>query len=213
VYSAGFDSQLMDDVNVGLSYSFERYVALLHSRSASRPSGASAVDFDTFLDLFAQPTAPIQVADRRADWANEGRDRVHSLIFTAEFLGIRDKVDARLSYDLNRARSFYTYTTGPDIPRVLPEEVPPPDVSLLRPPEQLPPVRSDLHRGTLDVIYSVSERLGLGLSFWHERYRVSDFTLDIDANPELARGSALLLGYLYLPYTANTVWGRVIVKF
>ena len=213
VYSAGVDAQPYDHVNFGLSYSFERYVALLHSRSSSRPSGAAMVDFDTFLALFAQATAPIQIADRRADWANEGRDRVHSFIATAEVRDIFSRVDLQFMYDLNRARSFYTYTTGPDIPRVLPEEVPPPDVSILRPPEQLPPVRSDLHRGTLDLTYKLSERVGVGLSYWHERYRVSDFTLDIDANPELARGSALLLGYLYLPYTANTVFGRLIVKF
>jgi hypothetical protein len=49
------------------------------------------------------------------------------------------------------------------------------------------------------------------VSWWHERYRVEDFTLDVDANPDLARGTALLMGYLYRPYTANTVWGRLIV--
>ena len=41
-------------------------------------------------------------------------------------------------------------------------------------------------------------------------YRVQDFTLDIDANPALVRGQALLIGYLYQPYTAHTVWGRLV---
>jgi hypothetical protein len=48
------------------------------------------------------------------------------------------------------------------------------------------------------------------VSYWYEQYRVSDFTLDADANPDLARGQALLIGYLYRPYSANTVWGRLI---
>jgi hypothetical protein len=52
--------------------------------------------------------------------------------------------------------------------------------------------------------------LSIGLSYWYERYRVNDFTLDIDANPDLVRGQALLIGYLYRPYTANTVWGRLV---
>ena len=37
--------------------------------------------------------------------------------------------------------------------------------------------------------------------------------LDIDANPELARGQALLLGYLYRPYTANTGWVRLLYRW
>jgi hypothetical protein len=212
VYSAGVDATPHERVNVGLSYSFERYVALLHSRSANPPSGAASVDFPTFLDLSAQPTSTLQIADNRGNWANEGADRAHSFIASAEFLNLVSKVDVRVSYDLNRTRSLYTYTTGPDIPRTLPEDVPPP-TSTLRPPEQLPLVTSDLQRGTLDVIYNLTSRVGVGVSYWHERYRVTDFTLDIDANPELARGAALLLGYLYLPYTANSVFGRLIVKF
>jgi hypothetical protein len=46
--------------------------------------------------------------------------------------------------------------------------------------------------------------------FWHERYRVNDITLDADANPDLAHGQALLIGYLYRPFTANRLWGRLI---
>ena len=65
----------------------------------------------------------------------------------------------------------------------------------------------------MDVSYALASHLSLGLSYWHERYRVNDFTLDADANPDLARGQALLMGYLYRPYTANTVWGRLIYRW
>ena len=50
------------------------------------------------------------------------------------------------------------------------------------------------------------------MSYWYDQYRVRDFTLDIDANPELARGQALLMGYLYRPYTANTGWVQAAVS-
>jgi hypothetical protein len=63
------------------------------------------------------------------------------------------------------------------------------------------------------VTYALASRLSLGLSYWHERYRVNDFTLDADANPDLARGQALLMGYLYRPYTANTLWVRLIYRW
>jgi hypothetical protein len=74
-------------------------------------------------------------------------------------------------------------------------------------------VRSELQRGTAGLTYALTSRVGLGLSYWHERYRVSDFTLDAEATPDLARGQTLLLGYLYRPFTANTVWARLVYRW
>ena len=68
---------------------------------------------------------------------------------------------------------------------------------------------SEFQRGTVDLTYPLTRRLSVGLSYWYDQYRVSDFTLDVDANPELARGQALLMGYLYRPYRANTGWIRL----
>jgi hypothetical protein len=95
--------------------------------------------------------------------------------------------------------------------RTLPEEVV--IESTLPDPTQLPPTLSELHMATTDFTYNLNSRVGIGLSFWYERYRVEDFTLDIDANPDLSRGSVLLMGYLYTPYTARTVWLRMYYKF
>jgi hypothetical protein len=121
---------------------------------------------------------------------------------------IADKVNLRLSYDFSHNRGTYEYITGAVVDRTLPDEVVLP--STLPPPSQLPPTLSQLGRGTVDVIYPVSPRLSFGVSWWHERYEVSDFTLDEDSTPNLARGQTLLLGYLYKPYTADTIWGRLI---
>jgi hypothetical protein len=51
------------------------------------------------------------------------------------------------------------------------------------------------------------------LSYWYEDYDVEDFTLGVEATPDLLRGNTLLLGYVYRPYTANTVWGRLIYRW
>ena len=83
----------------------------------------------------------------------------------------------------------------------------------LPPPLALPPTLSELQRATLDATYPLAARLSLGVSYWYEQYRVNDFTLDVDANPDLARGQALLMGYLYRPYSANTVWLRLIYRW
>jgi len=86
-------------------------------------------------------------------------------------------------------------------------------VTALPTPTELPPTLSELQRGTVDATYLLSSRVSIGLSYWYEKYTVHDFTLDIDANPQLVRGQALLIGYLYQPYTANTVWGRVVYRW
>jgi hypothetical protein len=51
------------------------------------------------------------------------------------------------------------------------------------------------------------------VSYWYERYHVADYTLDAEAQSELVRGQAVLLGYLYRPYTAQTVWARLLYRW
>jgi hypothetical protein len=190
VFSLGLDATPADPLTFGLSYSFERYQALSRSRQAS-PG-----------DQFNDPSR---------NWASEGTDRVHSVVVSGGVTDIGSRVDLSYSYDFSRVRSLYEYVTGPVPNRTLPEEVV--VATTLPTPAALPLIRSDLQRGTLDAVYSLTTRLGVGVSYWYESYRVEDFTLDADANVDLARGRALLIGYLYRPYTANTLWGRLIYRW
>lgn len=190
VYGAGVDVTPTDRVVLGTSYSYERYNALSRSRQAS---------------------PGVQFADPSRNWATDATDRAHSWLMNAEIGRIADKVDLRFSYDFSRATALYDYITGPVVDRTLPEEAIVP--TTLPAPKELPPTLSELQRGTMDVTYALVSHLSLGLSYWYERYRVNDFTLDADANPDLARGQALLMGYLYRPYTAHTVWVRLIYRW
>jgi putative beta-barrel porin MtrB/PioB len=190
VLSAGTDYVLHDRVTFGMSYSYEEYNALQRSRQAN-PG-----------DQFNDPSR---------NWAADTSDRTHSVIFNADVAKIADKVDLRLTYDFSRVRARYDYITGPVADRTLPEEVVVP--TTLPTPRELPPTLSELQRATVDLAYPLTARIALGASYWYERYRVNDFTLDLDANPELTRGQALLMGYLYRPYTANTWWVRLLVRF
>jgi MtrB/PioB family decaheme-associated outer membrane protein len=189
VYSAGFDATPGTAVVSG-SYSYEHYNALSRSRQADTAA---------------------QFADASRNWASDGTDRVHSVILNAGLNQIADKFDLGFSYDFNQARALYEYVTGPVPNRTLPEEVV--IDTTLPTPQALPLVRSELQRGTADLTYSITPRLALGVSYWHERYRVSDFTLDAEAVPDLARGQTLLMGYLYRPYTANTAWLRLLYRW
>jgi MtrB/PioB family decaheme-associated outer membrane protein len=188
VWGAGLDFLPTDRLDFGMSYAYERYNALSRSRQAN--------------------PGP-QFTDPSRNWAADGTDRVHTAVFRAGINRVAEKFDLRFTYDFSRARATYEYITGPVADRTLPEEVIVP--TTLPPPEELPPTLSELQRATADLVYPLTSRVSVGLSYWYEQYRVEDFTLDVDANPELARGQTLLMGYLYRPYTANTFWGRLIV--
>ena len=190
IFGAGADYAPNDRVSVGLSYSFERYNALQRSRQAN---------------------PGVQFTDPSRNWAADSTDRTHSLFLNGDVADIGGKLDLRVSYDFSRARARYNYITGAVADRTLPEEVPVP--TTLPTPTELPPTLSEFHRGTFDVAYPLTSRVSIGFSYWYDRYRVADFTLDVDANPELARGQALLMGYLYRPYTANTGWVRLLYRF
>src|SRR6185503_19925541 len=176
----GVDATAGDRVVLMTSYSFERYNALSRSRQAN---------------------PGVQFTDPSRNWATDATDRAHSWLVNAEIGRIADKVDLRLGYDFSHARARYEYITGPVPDRTLPEEA---VISTTLPtPKALPPTLSELQRGTVDATYGLGAHVSLGVSYWYEQYRVTDFTLDADANPDLARGQALLMGYLYRPYTAN----------
>ena len=60
----------------------------------------------------------------------------------------------------------------------------------------------------------LSAHLGAGLSYVFDKYTVNDFALGPQANglipsPPAATPSILMVGYYFLPYTANTFAARV----
>lgn len=215
VYSVGLDATPTETATFGVSYNFERYKALSRSRQANPPSGAGVITFAQYLALIQGPTT-VQVADASRNWATNSTDRVHSVQATVGLQKIAGRLDVDFTFDTSRSRGFYDYITGPVEDRTLPEEVIL-DSSLTNcntPGNcNLPVVTNTLERSTLDLVYWLNDRFGIGASHWYERYKVTDFTLDADATPDLVRSQAVLVGYLYRPYTANTVWGRLIVRW
>ncbi len=189
VLTVGFDAAPAERATVAASYSYERYKAFSTSRQAR---------------------AGAQFDDQSRDWSTDATDRVHSLLFLVDLTGLNDRVDVHVSYDFNRARAFYDYGTGPVADRTLPEEVVAPSLPT---PEALPPTLSQLHRTVTDLTYWVTNRLGIGGSYWFEDFDVEDFTLDVESTPNLLRRNTVLLGYLYRPYTTNTFWGRMVYRW
>jgi len=215
IFSVGADMTPRDNVNIGASYSYERYNALSRSRQANPPSSPNTLTYEQYLAQSQQPSSTFQVADATRNWASDGTDRAHSVILFGEVLNIKSKVDVHFTYDMNRAEAAYNYITGPVTDRTLPDEAPPTTLTNCNVPDncKLPLVTNDFDRFTTDLTYWVNKRIGLGGSYWHERYRVTDWALDAEATSREVLSQAMILGYNYRPYTADTFFVRLLLKF
>jgi MtrB/PioB family decaheme-associated outer membrane protein len=162
-------------------------------------SGGFTWGFDKYTSLQRSRQAftfpPGQFNDPTRDWSADANERVHYITASVGLVKAIPKTDLQFGYDFNRSRSRYLY--------VLPAN------STLPPPEQLPQVLNELHRGTLDMKYFFARHLAAGLVYWFDKYRVEDFALDPGAISRIDMPSALLLGYVWRPYTAHTVLGRL----
>ena len=184
-YSAGFTVAPDDRYNLTASYGWEKYRSLQRSRNAN-----NAVD----------------QANPLRDWTTDYTGKVNFLEAAFDINGVIERTLIRLSTDWNRSNDTYLYglVTG----------------SPLAVPEQLPPVKNELMRGEIDVTYEISRNLRAGVAYWFDDYNVQDFalgptTLTGIALPPVQEGqpvvatNALLLGYLYRPYTAHAGFVRL----
>jgi hypothetical protein len=148
----------------------------------------------TSLQRSRQANPGVQFADPTRDWSTDGLDRVHYVDASAT-LKPNARTDIELGYDFNRSRSRYLY--------LLPANTTLPAV------QQLPPVLNELHHATVDVKYAFARHLGAGLGYWFDKYAVDDFALGTQTLTRIDMPAALLLGYVWRPYTAHTVWARL----
>ncbi len=178
-YSAGFTVTPDDRYNLTASYGWERYKSLQRSRGAN-----NAAD---------------QVNALR-NWTTDYTGKVNFLEAALDIDRAIERTVIRLSADWNRSNDTYLYglVTG----------------SPLAAPEQLPQVKNEMLRSEVDVTYELTRNLRFGVSYWFDDYNVQDFalgptTLSGIALPVIQEGqpvvatTALLLGYLYRPYTAH----------
>lgn len=184
-YSAGFSVTPDDRYNLTASYGWEKYRSLQRSRGAT--------------------TAADQVNPLR-DWTTDYTGKVNFLEAAVGIDRAIERTVIRLSADWNRSNDAYLYGLAAGSPLAV--------------PEQLPPVKNELLRSEVDVSYEISSNLRFGVAYWFDDYKVEDFalgptTISGIALPAVQEGqaavptNALLLGYLYRPYTAHAGFVRL----
>ena len=188
-YSVGVNTAAGSHSELSASYGWERYESLQRSRNAT--------------------TAADQLNPLR-DWTTDYTGKVNFFEAGWDLNGAIERTLIRFGADWNRSNDTYLYglVTG----------------SPLAAPTQLPPVKNELLRGEMDVTYEITSNLQFGVAYWYEDYKVDDFalgptTLTGIALPPVQEGqpvvatNALLLGYLYRPYTAHAGFMRLTYRW
>lgn len=184
-YSAGVTFVPVERISATANYGWEKYRSLQRSRSAT--------------------TAADQVNPIR-DWTTDFTGKVRFVDATVDIDQAIERTNIRLSVDWNKSNDAYLYGLVAGSPLVA--------------PTQLPAVKNELLRSEVDVSYDISRNLRFGVAYWFDDYNVDDFalgptTLTGIALPPVQEGipvvatNALLLGYLYRPYTAHAAFVRL----
>ena len=134
-------------------------------------------------------STPPQDNDPLRDWTTDSAEDVDyfSIYLTPPRIG--PNTEARLSYDFSYAEGRYVYAIPPGSPLV--------------PPNQLPKVYNKLQQLHIDVRHRLTNRLAASVSYLYEPFRVYDFAFDPSVVNGIAQPGALVLGYVYRPYTAH----------
>jgi MtrB/PioB family decaheme-associated outer membrane protein len=149
----------------------------------------------TSLQASRQARPGPQFDDPTRDWTTDGADRARTFVGSMDLIKLAPKTDVRLSYTFSHAESVYVYGLAPN--------------TTLPPVQQLPPVVNELQRATADLRYRFNQRFGAGLVFWYDKYTVNDFAMGTQTLTSVAQPSFFTIGYLFRPYTANTISGRL----
>jgi len=137
-----------------------------------------------------------QFYDATRDWSTDMNEDVHTLTGSLEVARLLPRTSLRMNYDYSDSNARYVYVLVPN--------------STLVAPQQLRPLRNTLHRGTLDIRYSLAKNLAVGLGYWYDKYDVEDFAFTPATISSVTIPTYTNLNYFYRPYEVSTAFLRLI---
>ncbi len=161
----------------------------------------------------ANPAPDPSWTDPNRNWNLTNDETVNNVSLYANLSKVLKKTDIRIGYDYSDSDQAFVHG-GPRIAALT--------------FVALPNVTNTWHRATADLRYSLSEKVGLGFSYWFEKFDVEDFAAINTAGPmslprpELGAQTndpridwlgALTTGYGNRPYKGQTGVVRVFYRF
>src|SRR5512143_5747 len=140
--------------NLGADYGYTKFDAFQQSRNAN-------------------PAPDPSWTDPNRNWSLANDEKVNNFSVYLNLIKAIAKTDIRASYDFSDSDQSFVHG-GPRIAAL----------SALNTFVPLPNVTNKWHRATVDLVYAVSEKIGIGASYWFEKFDVSDFATINTAGPQ-----------------------------
>jgi hypothetical protein len=206
-------------VNFGAEYGRETYNALQQSRNAN-PYGANANGYESWLDP-------------NRNWNLTNDEHVNNFQLYANLVRALPKTDIRFGWDYSDSDQAFIHG-GPRITALTnnsiltPGDAKPCAAGVTSCFVAFPNVTEKWNRLTVDLKHDINKQLGVGFSYWYEKYSVQDFsTIDAAGPQTLPRAElgtqtdqpridwlgSIFTGYMNRPYKGQTVFARVYYMF
>ena len=218
-YTAGVSYAPSGKVSLGVDYGDESFDAFQASRNANPDSGVPGV-YQSWTD-----------PNRNWNLAND--EKVKTVTAYLNLLDVFRKTDIRATYDYSDSDQGFVHggprvTALRDNSILTPGDAKPCPVGVTSCFVALPNVTSTWQHFTVDVKYNASKKVGLGLTYWYEKFEIADFSTintagpqtlpraDLGAQTDIPRIDWLgniLTGYGNRPYTGSTVFVRMFYLF
>jgi hypothetical protein len=190
-------------MTVGADYGRETYNSLQQSRNAN-------------------PAPDAQWTDPNRDWTMTQDETVNYFSAYANIVELVTKTDISFGYDFSNSDQAYVHGG----PRVDPNVAG--SLAAVGQFIPLPDVTNSWHRASIDVKYNVNKQMGVGFSYWYEKFNVADYATINSAGPATLPVASLgaqtdvlridwlgglFTGYGNRPYKGQTAFVRVYYLF
>lgn len=186
-YNAGVNINTPAGVMFGANYGRDTYKTNQRSRNAN-------------------PSPDPSWTDPNRNWTLKNEENVNNFtLFVDAPRVINRNTSVRVSYDFSDSDNGFTFG-GPRIATLT-------GLGTFLP---LPNVTNQWHRVTGDVQYFFSKKVGVGVGYWYEKLKVSDFAtinLPNSTTPRIDYLGEISTGYGNRPYTGNTAFVRLLYNF
>lgn len=186
-FAIGVDFMPMETVDFGASYGRDNYTALQKSRNANPPPDPSWTD----------PTR---------DWTMDNEENVNNYDLYLNLNRALKNTDISLNYTFSDSDNGFTYG-GPRIAAL----------TATGTFQALPNVTNSWRQVRADLKYFFTQKVGVGLGWWYEKFDVSDYaTIDLPGQPgtpQIDYLGEISTGYGNRPYKGNTGLVRLLYMF